>query len=293
MRFETISLARQDDYLDLLAVCPQKASDYSFVNLWAWADEYGLEWAFEDGLVWIRQSKPEICFWAPVGSWKGIDWKQYLGNSTGESRLFVRVPEMLVRYWQQITGNAIAVEESRGHWDYLYEAASLRELSGNRYHKKKNLVKQFTVQYAHAYRSLDRDTINAARAMQNTWCDWRDCESNEILAAENRAIERVLTAWEELKNVMGGALLVDGEMAAYTVGERMTADTLLIHFEKGKPEIKGVYQAINQAFVATQKDVTIVNREQDLDDEGLRKAKLSYHPVDFVRKYRISWPRWG
>ncbi|MDL2210934.1 DUF2156 domain-containing protein, partial [Desulfovibrio sp. OttesenSCG-928-O18] len=29
------------------------------------------------------------------------------------------------------------------------------------------------------------------------------------------------------------------------------------------------------------------NREQDLDDEGLRKAKESYNPVDYVRKNTV------
>jgi hypothetical protein len=82
--------------------------------------------------------------------------------------------------------------------------------------------------------------------------------------------------------------MVDGRMAAYTVGERLSSDTLVIHFEKADPAYKGVYQAINQQFL-THADpaFTLVNREQDLGDEGLRKAKLSYHPVDFVRKCTV------
>ena len=78
-------------------------------------------------------------------------------------------------------------------------------------------------------------------------------------------------------------------MVAYTVAERLDKDTLLIHFEKGNPEYKGVYQAINQMFLANLTDeFTIVNREQDLGDEGLRKAKLSYNPFNFLRKYKVS-----
>lgn len=289
MSYTAISLNRQEDYLKILAACPQRTSDYSFINIWAWADEYGLEWAWEESLVWIRQSKPEIRHWAPVGEWEGVDWPKRMTDMPGDRKTFLRVPEMLIRLWKQAAGDRMAVAEDRGHWDYLYEAAALRELAGNRFHKKKNLVKQFSAKYPHVYQILDKDSILGARDMQNTWCEWRDCESNETLAAENRAIERVFAAWESLRNLLGGALIVEGDMAAYTVGERLSQEMLLIHFEKGKPEIKGIYQAINQAFLATQTDVAIVNREQDLDDEGLRKAKLSYHPVDFLRKYQVEW----
>ena len=78
-------------------------------------------------------------------------------------------------------------------------------------------------------------------------------------------------------------------MVAYTIGERLDKQTLVIHFEKGNPAYKGVYQAINQIFLEnTGKKHQIVNREQDLDDPGLRKAKLSYHPVNYIKKFQVT-----
>jgi len=91
-----------------------------------------------------------------------------------------------------------------------------------------------------------------------------------------------------LTGLTGGALLVDDQMVAYTIAETLPDETLLIHFEKGNPDYKGVYQAINQMFLSrAEHPASIVNREQDLGDVGLRRAKLSYHPVDFLKKYRV------
>ena len=51
----------------------------------------------------------------------------------------------------------------------------------------------------------------------------------------------------------------------------------------------GIYQYVNQAFVATLPEkYELVNREQDLGEPGLRRAKESYRPVVFVRKYRAA-----
>jgi len=62
----------------------------------------------------------------------------------------------------------------------------------------------------------------------------------------------------------------------------------VIHFEKGNQGYKGVYQVINQMFLEhSGNKFEFVNREQDLDNQGLRKAKLSYNPVDFLKKYRV------
>jgi len=288
LQFEPINIERQQDYLRLFRGCAQNASDYSFVNLWGWADEYGLMWAWDENLVWIKQTKPETVFWAPVGQWKDMDWKIILGSKFSIPAVFIRIPEDLVSIWKNCGHSEMAIEEARGHWDYLYSVEELVELKGNRFHKKKNLLSQFIKTYKYDYIPLDQNMVDNALSMQDDWCAWRDCEASETLSSENRVIEKVLKAWHKLPDLKGGAVVADGKIAAYTVAEQLSDDTLLIHFEKGNQDYKGAYQAINQMFLEhNMAGYKTVNREQDLDNEGLRKAKLSYNPVDFLKKYRI------
>jgi hypothetical protein len=291
LEFEPIQLKRRREYTGLLARCPQVVSDYSFLNLWAWSEDYGLRWAWEDNLVWIRQTHPQIFYWAPVGAWQEIDWRARFVESRNGRTSFIRVPQTLAEGWRADLGDRVTTVEDRGHWDYIYSVDELVELKGNRYHKKKNLVNQFKKKYDYVYAPLGPDLIDHAKGMQEDWCTWRDCESSEILSAENSAIFRILRDWDLLEGTLGGALMMDQVMVAYTVAEALSDDTLLIHFEKGDIEYKGVYQAINQMFLThSGKGFRFVNREQDLDDEGLRKAKLSYHPVDFQKKYHVDLP---
>jgi hypothetical protein len=289
LQFETINMERQAEYLKRLAQCSQISSDYSFVNLWGWAEEYGLEWAWKGQLVWIKQTKPKVLFWPPVGSWEDVNWVENFNELFNEPTEFTRTPEKLARSWETLFGSRLTIEEERNNWDYLYDVKELVELKGNRFHKKKNLLNQFHRKYDYTYVPMSRQTTEKAIGMQTSWCTWRDCESVDTLAAENRTIEKVLKKWQNLTGLMGGAILVEGTMVAYTVAEHLPDDTLLIHFEKGSPGYKGIYQAINQMFLANlTAECKFVNREQDLGDEGLRKAKLSYNPVDFLRKYRVT-----
>jgi hypothetical protein len=290
LSFEPISIDRQKDYLQALARCPQVASDYSFLNIWAWAEEYGLLWAWDGALVWLKQTRPREVHWAPVGPWESVDWGAHAAAALAGGREFIRVPEQLATLWQLRFAQRVAVEPERGHWDYLYAVRELVELPGNRFHNKKNLLNQFLKSYQYTYVDFGPKLIEQAMAMQEDWCTWRDCESSELLAAENRAILRVLNHWNRFESIMGGALFVESLIVGYTLAEPLTADTLVIHFEKGCPAYKGGYQAINQMFLAhAGEGFRLVNREQDLDSEGLRKAKLSYNPVDFLRKAKVTF----
>jgi hypothetical protein len=68
----------------------------------------------------------------------------------------------------------------------------------------------------------------------------------------------------------------------------LNAETAVIHIEKADPDIHGLFAVINQRFVREQwASVPWINREQDLGEENLRKAKLSYQPARLVEKFKI------
>jgi len=288
LSFEPVTLSNQKDYRNFLSKMPVKTSDYSFVNIRGWAQEYDLTLAFTDQLLWIKQAKPLEILWAPVGNWKNVDWNTVF-HQLSLPITFTRVPEQLVSIWKDCSHISLEIIDERDHWDYVYSIKDLIELRGNRYHKKKNLLNQFLKKYDFTYRTIKSDLIDETLAMQEDWCSWRNCESDETLASENRAIANILQSYRAYEQICGGSIFVNQLITAYTIGEYFSDDTMLIHFEKGCPLIKGAYQAINQLFLFNESADTVwVNREQDLGDEGLRKAKLSYHPSFFLKKFHVK-----
>jgi hypothetical protein len=285
-QFEAICLKHQDAYKTALCACPQVTSDFAFANLYGWAEHYGLQWRLEGGLVWIRQTLPNQISWAPVGDWASVDWAG-LACMRGPQH-FTRVPATLLDIWRQAFGERLKAVEARDHFDYVYSVPELVELKGNKFHKKKNLLNQFEKSNMFEYTPMQPDCVEEVLDMQAEWHGWQEMPS-EALVAENQAISRVLKNFDRLGNLMGGTIRVSGKVIAYTVGECLDKETLVIHFEKGDTHFKGVYQAINKHFLASQEDrFSLVNREQDLGDEGLRKAKMSYNPVALMKKYEVE-----
>jgi hypothetical protein len=292
LSFVPLSLNCRDDYIDLFSKSCQRASDYSFINIWAWADERDFEWAFDEDLCWLRTMSPSPALWAPIGLWKNKDWRKVLESYFPAGAVFYRVPEMLALQWQKELGDSVKIEEERSEWEYIYRVSELISLSGNRFHKKKNLLQQFLRSYAYTYEPITSKNIPYILEMQEKWCKWRNCDDSPGLKAESEAVHRILEQWQVMPNIMGGVLKVDGQMVAYTVAESSGEDTVIIHFEKGLTDYKGVYQAINQMFLErSAHSFTWVNREQDMGIEGIRKAKISYNPVYFLKKFIVTWDR--
>jgi len=280
----------RNEYSALFDLCSGKTSDYTFVNIWAWSDERQYELAHAHDLFWPRINRPSPVLWAPVGNWESADWERILPDLFPDGAEFHRVPEELAALWSERFGERMILEDQRSEWEYVYSVEELISLRGNRFHKKKNLWKQFHKNYGSSYKKLFREDVDGILEMQQLWCEWKSCDDIPGLRAENHAISRVLKNWDRLPGLLCGALYVGDYMVAYSVGEPMTEDMVVVHFEKGLADYKGVYQAINQAFLEHScPDFTWDNREQDMGEEGVRQAKESYNPVRFLKKYRAVW----
>lgn len=285
--FQAVTLADNEKYYHCWEKTPQHSIDYTLVNLWGWQEYYGLEWQIEEDLIWIRQNAFSIEQWAPIGAWHEHNWQKDLPSLSGLT--FTRVPEVLLKIWRENFSDKIEFEDERGQWEYLYLQKELAELPGNRFHKKRNHYNSYIKTYGQPdYREVTADMVATVLGVQDDWCHWHECEDSTSLQAENAAIKRVLTHWSSFRNLVAGSLFVEGKMIAFAVGEKLDDKNLGVQYEKGLNGYKGVYQAMNCQFASRAgAGYEWINRAQDLDEEGLRQAKMTYLPVDYLRKYKV------
>ena len=179
--------------------------------------------------------------------------------------------------------------------DYLYSAEKLMSLSGKKLHKKKNHLNSFLKEYEgrFEYRTIccsDRDDV---WKFLEKWRIQKGQEVEDHLDPEVEGIHEILNNCSVFDVRMGG-IYVDDKLEAFSIGTfNPTEKMAIIHIEKANPDIRGLYQYINQQFLIHEfADAEIVNREDDMGLPGLRRAKESYDPIGFARKYRISqvWP---
>jgi hypothetical protein len=185
------------------------------------------------------------------------------------------------------------VKEEEDFKDYLYDAEELRTLPSKRFHKKKNLVNKFKREYEGRweYRSICCSEKQVVWDFLDRWYQSRVKEEGngeDTLEYEIKGIHEVLQNCMSIDHYIGG-IFVDGRLEAFSIGAYNPKEEMAcISIEKGNPEIPGIYQVINQEFLLHEfPQAKLVNREDDMGLAGLRKAKESYNPIGFARKYML------
>lgn len=288
--FTEIDLSFKDVISRYLSAYPLGASEYTFTNLFAFRDAYNFKVSLYKDIVMVLKDKGPVCMFCPIGGPGAPDAVaegfKYLRHFP-DRPCFERIPESFVKS-HLISDQRFMVDEEREHFDYVYDTGDLIDLKGRKFHDKKNKVNKFRSTYQYKYAALTPGMIRECLKFEEYWCEERECEKYYGLHRERCAILEMLNNFE-LLNMKGGIIRVDNKIVALTLGEKLLPDTFVIHIEKASSSIPGLYQVINQEFLMHEAaDCAFVNREQDLGIEGLRNSKMSYNPVRFIKKYRVS-----
>ncbi|MCX7697931.1 MAG: phosphatidylglycerol lysyltransferase domain-containing protein [Candidatus Goldbacteria bacterium] len=175
------------------------------------------------------------------------------------------------------------IKKDRDNFDYVYLTDDLINLQGRKYDGKRNHLKKFK-QLDYKIMSINKDILPEVIEFQKKWCEDRLCEDDLSLKNESMAVNELLMNFDKL-SVFGIAIFIEGKVQGYTIATELNKETAVIIVEKANPNIKGIYQGINQIFAEKFLfKYKYINREQDAGNEGLRKAKMSYHPNHFVEK---------
>ena len=290
--FQRLDLAEKARYDEILMNCGHRGCEYTFVNLFLWGRQKA---AFLNGRLVLQSQFDRKCVYPfPVGEG---DLKTALDAIIADARergipccLTSLKPEEC-ELIESLYPASFSFHAARDYYDYVYDINALADLKGRKYQKKRNHLNGFRKANPDiSFIPIEDADKEELTAMLEQWYT-RRTESNPDMDfhLEQLAIGRALRFREEL-GMEGLVLLVEGKIAAFTLGSRINEDTFDIHFEKALDE--AAYPAINQGFAAHLREkypeIKWLNREDDMGLEGLRKAKLSYNPDLMVEKY---WAR--
>ncbi len=261
---------------------PPEISEFTFTNLYAWRETYKLKAALLGGMLIVcSESEKQRRFFYPIGA--GDIKTVMVDILKGTGGIFMRIPEAVKLLFENDARFKIDLDMDNS--DYLFKTADLAALAGRKFDGKRNLIKKFKSRYKYEYLELKAENAAECLEFEDEWCTIKDCDSVEGLDNERRALREMINNCSFL-NLIAGAIKIDGRISAVAIGEKLNPKTLVMHILKANPNIEGLYQVMNNEFIVRQsRSFEYVNLEQDLGVEGLRKSKLSYHPLKMVKKY--------
>jgi len=275
---------------------PQRISGYTFASLVAWAVPYRFEWTFmsDDCVLFCRPYGPsgELHLLQPLGVLDAGSCERLFAEARrlAYPLKILSVSKEFVAAHVEACGHFEAVEDRTGA-NYIYRASDLTTLAGRRYAKKRNLISQFLELYPD-WKAEPLDLrcgphcVNVLLAMAHAQGVSDDDPS---LRDELAALDFTMKHVDELEQD-GLMIRVQGEPVAFSVFERLDPEVFAVHFEKANRAYKGLFQIVNRESARRMEasGARLVNREEDLGDEGLRQAKLSYHPLEICPVYDLT-----
>ena len=290
IEFKDITVEDKDTITSFTMNSCRRNCDLSFSNLCSWRFMYNTKFAVIDNfLVFKFWLHGRVSYMMPVG--QGDPEKELIEKLIEDSQLegeplrLMGVCQGMKKRLNDILPGKFEFTTNRDYSDYIYLRSDLATLTGKKFQSKRNHINRFKKEYTYKYVPITPDRVQECLYLEAEWCKANDCDKQDGTGNERQAIVFALEHFEEL-GLSGGILYANDKIVAFTFGMPINKETFGVHVEKADATVDGAYAMINFEFANhIPETFTYINREEDLGIEGLRKAKLSYHPETILEKF--------
>jgi uncharacterized protein len=295
--FSALKLDDRSLLTDFLKRHSQPLTGYTFSTLAAWASYFHYGWTFAEAdtllISCVLDPDPNLHLLQPAGP-LSPQVAQQISKAAAELPYqfkIIGVCDGFLKAYPDFV-RSFAVREDRAVSNYLYGADSLAKLAGRKYSKKRNLLAQASNLYSWTSQKLTPAMIDSCFSILESIRAEENPAMEGMLVREVAALECTLKHLDEFGQ-QGILISVDGRAVAFSIFEAISPTTVAVHFERALRSYKGLYQVINceTAKVVAAQGFEFINREEDLGNEGLRDAKMSYHPIEIVPAYELTHQR--
>ena len=297
LSFKSLTLENKEIIEKYIDKSKLDSYEYLFSSLYMWRKLNNIKYAvIDDVLIIEKNEEGKGTFYAQLFGYKKDNLTNIIDELiernlefTDRDYLFGDVGDEFVDDLKKYTDFSIDIVEDIDDSEYIYNTQDLIELKGKKYHSKKNHVNSFLKTYSYDIKTINNENVKSdCMDLLHKWHEEVAVTVDKEMLMEIDAIKDLFRELHffDLNSI---AIYVDGDLAGFAVGEKVNDRMALIHVERGEIAYKGIYAFLNKQFlVESFQDTEFVNRQEDTGNEGLRKAKKSYHPEKMIKKYLVK-----
>ena len=304
MTFHQLALSDREAMQAITLPSGRRNCNYTFANLVGWKFLFGTEVCVLENAVVLRYTfDGQRAYMVCTSEALSLELIEALLDDSNGNLTLIGLEDSQVAQLSIINCQlSITTEPLRDQYDYIYRRTDLATLHGRHLDAKRNHIHRFRAEHPDfEYRPLTPEFFDECRRLTEIWQEEKDAikreqsdacidsaereqartefkDASDTIDVEKQVMETIFSNWEAL-GMIGGSIIVDGRMVAFTYGSAVTTDTFDVCVEKADRHVEGAFAIINQQFAEhLPEQYVYLNREEDMGIPGLRQAKLSYHP---------------
>ena len=270
-------------------------SDFNFVSLWNYNinDQAEISMLNNNLVIKFQDYITAEPFYTFLGTNK-------VKETVGELFTYARInqittelkliPEVTINEIRELQDYFLLQEDVDNH-DYIFSIEEHKDLKGQRYKDKRNLVNRFKKENSYSVIAANLSDKKIQKEIIGLFLIWEKVQKKDPRQTKHEftAIQR---AFKSLHKFSLFCILIYSKqiIVGFAIGEIIHDNYAISHFEKTNNLYTGISSLLRQevAKYLHEKGCKYLNYEQDLGIAGLRKAKKLWLPSHLLKKYRLT-----